>query len=119
MTRPMSRQERQTAFMKQAAEMFEEIEGWYDENPAASFEELEKRSRQARRKMMGESLGVVINGRDVGKTKEAPRCEECEKEMVFKGYRPKKIYGLEGETELERAYYVCKVCEKQTIFPPR
>ncbi len=119
MTRPMSRQERQTAFMKQAAQMFEEIEAWYDQNPAASFEELEKRSRQARRKMMGESLGVVINGRDVGKTEEAPRCKQCEEKMVFKGYRPKKIYGLEGETELERAYYVCKVCEKQTIFPPR
>ncbi len=119
MTRPISRKERKVAFMKQAEHMFEEIEAWYDQNPAASFEEIEERARQARRKMMGESLGVVINGRDVGKTEEAPKCDQCSEGMVFKGYRPKKIYGLEGETELERAYYICEVCEKQTIFPPR
>ena len=118
MTRPMSRKERKAAFMKQAEEMFEGLESWYDQNSGASFEEIEKQARQARRKMMGESLGVMINGRDVGKTEEAPRCEQCGEGMEFKGYRDKTLYGLEGETKLERAYYVCKVCEKQTIFPP-
>jgi hypothetical protein len=105
--------------MKQAEEMFEELEDWYDQNQAATFEEIETRARQARRKMMGESLEVMINGRDVGKTEEAPTCEKCNQAMAFKDYRPKMIYGLEGETKLERAYYVCRVCEKQTIFPPR
>jgi len=118
MTRPMSRATRKAAFMKQAEEMFEELEGWYDQNQAATFEEIEIRARQARRKMMGESLGIMINGRDVGKTIEAPRCEKCHQAMEFKDYRPKTVYGLEGETKLERAYYVCKVCEKQTFFPP-
>jgi len=28
------------------------------------------------------------------------------------------VAGLEGETELERAYYVCRGCEEQTLFPP-
>ncbi len=118
MTRPMSRTERKAAFMKQAEQMFEELESWYDQNPAASFEEIEERARQARRKMMGKSLGVMINGRDVGKTKEAPKCKQCNQAMEFKDYRSKTVYGLEGETELERAYYVCEVCEKQTFFPP-
>ena len=119
MSRPMSRTARKVAFMKQAEEMFEELEDWYDQNQAATFEEIETRARQARRKMMGESLEVMINGRDVGKTEEAPTCEKCNQAMAFKDYRPKMIYGLEGETKLERAYYVCRVCEKQTIFPPR
>lgn len=118
MTRPMSRGERKAAFMKQAVEMFEELESWYDENPAASFEEIEARARQARRKMMGKSLGVLINGRDVGKTEEPPSCEACGQRMTFKDYRRKQVYGLEGETELERAYYVCERCKKQTHFPP-
>ena len=118
MTRPMSRAERKAAFMKQAEQMFEELEGWYDKNPEASFEEIEERARQARRKMMGESLGVMINGRDVGKTAEAPKCAQCKQAMEFKDYRPKIVYGLEGETKLERAYYVCEVCAKQTFFPP-
>ena len=118
MTRPISREERKAAFMKQAEQMFAELEGWYDQNPEASFEEIEKQARQERRKMMGRALGVIVNGRDVGKMKEAPQCEQCGEALVFKDYRAKKVYGLEGETELERAYYVCEVCEKQTIFPP-
>ncbi len=118
MTRPITRAARKAAFMKQAEEMFEELEDWYDQNQGATFEEIEGRARQARRKMMGESLGIMINGRDVGKTAEAPKCEKCKQAMAFKDYRPKIVCGLEGETELERAYYVCQVCEKQTFFPP-
>ncbi len=118
MTRPMAREERKAAFLKQAEQMFAELEGWYDQNPEASFEEIEKQARRARRKMMGQALGVVVNGRDVGKMEEAPRCSQCCEAMVFKDYRPKRVYGLEGETILERAYYVCEVCEKQTFFPP-
>ena len=105
--------------MKQAEEMFEELENWYDQNQRASFEEIEKEARQARRKMMGHSLGIIINGRDVGKMENVPQCEQCGEGMVFKDYRSKTLYGLEGETTLERAYYVCNVCEKQTLFPPR
>lgn len=118
MTRPMSRKERKAAFMRKAEQMFAELEDWYDQHPEASFEEIEGAARQARRKMMGSALGIVVNGRDVGKTEEAPRCDQCGEALVFKDYRSKTIYGLEGETKLERAYYVCAVCEKQTLFPP-
>ena len=118
MTRPMTREERKASYLRQAEQMFAELEGWYDQNPEASFEEIEKQARRSRRKMMGQALGIVVNGRDVGKREEAPRCGQCGEAMVFKDYRAKKVYGLEGETELERAYYVCKVCEKQTFFPP-
>lgn len=118
MTRPITRKERKAGFMRQVEGMFEELENWYDQNPAANFEAIEKEARQARRKMMGKSLGIIINGRDVGKTKEKPVCEQCGHGMRFDSYRRKTIYGLEGETELERAYYICDVCEKQTFFPP-
>ena len=118
MTRPMTRKERKAAFMKKAEEMFFELEEWYDQHPEASFEEIEQQARQVRRKMMGAALGVVVNGRDVGKTEGTPPCAQCGEAMSFKGYRPKTVYGLEGETELERAYYVCEVCDKQTFFPP-
>ena len=118
MARLMSRSERKVAFMQQAEQLFEELENWYDDHPGASFEEIEGEARRGRRKMMGASLGIVINGRDVGKTEASPGCGQCGQGMVLKDYRAKTIYGLEGETKLERAYYVCEVCEKQTFFPP-
>ena len=37
--------------------------------------------------------------------------------MEFKGYRGWTIRGLEGDTWLEPAYYVCPDCEGQTGFP--
>lgn len=119
MSRPMSRSERKKAFMQEAEKMFDEIDDWYEQNSNASFEEIENRAREARREMMGKSLGVVINGHDVGKTAEAPKCEQCQEEMVFKDYRNKMVYGVEGDTQLERAYYVCEKCDGLTLFPPR
>ncbi len=119
--RPKTRKERKEAYMKKAEETYDELEEWYDENEEASFEEIEKEVRHARRRLMGETLEIMINGRDVGKTEDVQRCERCGGKMEFKGYRKKTIVGLEGDTRLERAYYVCKesVCEKQTSFPPR
>ena len=118
MYRPMSRSKRKKAFMKEAEKMFDEIDDWYEQNPKASFEEIESHARESRREMMGKSLGVVINGRDVGKTAENPKCEQCKEEMIFKDYRKKTVYGVEGDTRFERAYYVCEKCEGQTLFPP-
>ena len=45
MTRPRTQEKRKEAFMKEAEGMFEKLEKWYDENPAASFEEIEKKAR--------------------------------------------------------------------------
>ncbi|HSM55477.1 MAG TPA: hypothetical protein VK879_04910 [Candidatus Sulfomarinibacteraceae bacterium] len=118
MSRRMSREERKKAFLRKAEAMFEELEGWYDAHPEATFGEIEAEARQQRRELMGEALEVLVNGRDVGKVEEGPACQACGRGMKFKGYRRKKVVGLEGESLLERAYYVCPECEGETIFPP-
>ena len=119
MNRRMNREERKKAFLKQAEEMFEELEAWYDNNPEASFGDIEMEARKQRRKMMGKGLEVVVNGRDTGKQEEAPTCAGCDQKMKLKGYRRKRVQGLEGDSVLERAYYVCPSCQGETIFPPR
>jgi len=118
MTRNISRERRRAAFLEKAGRMFDEMENWYDQHERASFGEIEREARRQRRKLMGETLSILINGRATGRQVIAPRCDKCGQEMSFEGYRRWGVHGLEGDTELERAYYVCPECRGETIFPP-
>jgi len=118
MTRMMSRERRCAAFLEKAGQMYDELEGWYDKHTGASFGEIEAEAREQRRKLMGEGLGILVNGRDTGCQVEKLCCEKCGSEMGFEGYRRWEVHGLEGGTVLERAYYVCPECKGETIFPP-
>ena len=118
MYRNVSRAQREAVFLELAARMYNRLEDWYDEHPEASFGEIEEAARRLRREMMGKTLTVLINGRESGYQAEAPKCEGCEQAMEFKDYHGWTIHGLEGDTRLERAYYVCPDCQGQTVFPP-
>ncbi len=115
----MSRAQRKAAFMELAEEKYEELESWYDEHPEASFEELETQAREKRRELMGEGLRILVNGRDSGYQLAGQVCAQCGAQMEYKGEGFRRtVHGLEGDTALERAYYVCPECEGETIFPP-
>jgi hypothetical protein len=118
MARKMSRKRRKEEFLMAASQVIEEMEDWYDEHPQATFGEIEQEIRRRRRELMGQALEILVNGRDNGVQVEGVSCKRCGKEMEFKGYPPWTVKGLEGDTRLERAYYVCPDCEGETIFPP-
>ena len=118
MTRKQSRTRREASFMEEAKKMYSQLEDWYEANPNASFGEIEVEARKQRRELMGNGLAILVNGRDTGFQVEAPKCKECGREMEFEGYRQWGIHGLEGDSLLERAYYVCPDCKGETIFPP-
>ena len=118
MRRSQSRAHRQVAFMEEAQRMYEQLEDWYDKHPQASFGEIEAEARKRRRELMGKALEQLVNGRDTGVQVTAPKCEQCGEGMEFEGYCAWGIHGLEGDSRLERAYYVCPHCTEQTIFPP-
>ncbi|NLX43927.1 MAG: hypothetical protein GXY79_10670 [Chloroflexi bacterium] len=117
--RRMSRAQRREAFLEHALEAFETLDRWYGEHPEATFAEIEQQARKQRRELMGKALEVVINGRRTGAEEAAaPRCPRCGAEMALHDYRPKTIRGLEGESVLERVYYVCPQGCGETLFPP-
>jgi DNA-directed RNA polymerase subunit RPC12/RpoP len=118
MTRSLSRAQRRKAYLEAATEMADDLENWYDAHPSATFDELEQRARQLRRTYMGQTLAILINGRDTGFQVQAPLCTQCGAEMEFIDYKEWTVHGLEGDTTLERAYYVCPNCAGQTLFPP-
>jgi len=117
-SRTMSRAQRRAAFLESAARMYNQLEGWYDEHPDAAFGEIEAQARQVRLKLMGETIALMINGRTEGHQLEAPTCAQCGQAMEFVDYRDRTIGGLEGDTTLSRAYYVCPRCQGETFFPP-
>jgi hypothetical protein len=117
--RRLSKGQRQEAFLALAGQMYGELEAWYEAHPEASFEEIETVARDQRRALMGEGLAILVNGRDSGYVSEGQRCPACGGVMDYKGEGfGKTIHGLEGDTRLERAYYVCPKCAGETLFPP-
>jgi hypothetical protein len=118
MSQVLSRAQRRAAFTEAAVQMFERLEDWYDQHPDATFGEIEAESRRQRRQLMGQALGILINGRDTGFQLEAPSCQKCEQPLEFERYRRWTVRGLEGDTALSRAYYVCPRCSGETLFPP-
>lgn len=118
MSRIQSRPRREAAFLKEAQKMYTQLEDWYDAHPQASFGELESEARQQRRTLLGNGLAILVNGRDTGFQLEAPPCKKCGGDMDFVAYRPWQVHGLEGDSTLERAYYVCPACRGETLFPP-
>ena len=118
MSRPQSRVRRQAAFLEEAKRMYDQLEEWYDAHPQASFGEIEAEARKRRRELMGKTLAQLVNGRDTGAQVELPICKGCGGKMKFAGYREWNIHGLEGDSTLERAYYVCPNCKGETFFPP-
>lgn len=119
MAKTKSRSQRRDAFIEIAGEMYDQLEDWYDEHPEASFGEVEAQARRRRRELMGETIQILVNERDTGYQLTGPKCEKCKAEMEFERYREWTVHGLEGDTRLKRAYYVCPNCKGETFFPPR
>ncbi len=117
MPRKKSRTQRKAEFMKAAEAMYEQMEDWYDAHPDTSFEEIEEEMRRRRRELMGGTLETLIVGRDNGFQVEAPPCPQCRQAQEFEGYRAWTVKGLEGDSQLERAYYTCPACGEQGFSP--
>lgn len=115
----MSREQREEAFVEAARQMYREMEAWYDEHERASFGEIEQELRQKRRRLMGGVQEILINGRDQGVQIEGVVCRQCGEAMRFEGYRRRTVAGVEGESQLERAYYRCPHGCGESLFPPR
>lgn len=118
MSRAQSRAGRQAGLMEEGQRMYDPLEEGYDAHPQASFGELAAKAGQSRRELMGKALGQWVNGRDTGAQVELPRCKQCGEKMKFEGYREWSIHGLEGDSRLVRAYYVCPHCQGETLFSP-
>jgi len=112
-----TRSEARDEFLRRAERLWDEFNGWYQDHPEATFDEMEAELGKQRRAILGDFLELSLRQGDLGATPEAPSCEQCGKPMVFKGYPKKEVHGLEADTKIPRAYYVCPTCGVG-LFPP-
>jgi len=113
----LTRAEAKEKFMERAEELWEDFNEWYQDNPEATFDEIEAELGKRRREVMGEFVQLSLRQGDLGAEAEPPNCDKCGKPMAFQGYRKKKVQGLEVEAEIPRAYYHCSTCGVG-FFPP-
>ena len=113
----LSRSEARQAFMAEAGKLWDEYNAWYDAHPGATFDEMDEEVGAGGRVHLGKLVELTLRRDDLGAKAEAPRCEGCGREMVFKGYPHKEVHGLKADVEVRRAYYVCPGCDLG-LFPP-
>ncbi|MCL4869335.1 MAG: hypothetical protein KJ063_10210 [Anaerolineae bacterium] len=117
MRKKLTREERKIAYLKEAEQLYDNMETWYDQNPDATFEEIETELRLHRRQLMGKSLNILINDREDDQQPQIS-CPDCGTAMRFKGRGTKTVIGIEGDTTLDRTYYSCpNKCEGTAFFP--
>lgn len=111
-----SREEQEEAeFLQAAAAMYKRLQAWRSQNLDASFDEIAEQVTPQRRELMGVLLKQLAETAD--EKVHAPACEQCGREMVYKGTSDRGVVHSEGESGLERAYYHCPDCESG-LFPP-
>jgi hypothetical protein len=113
----LSRAEARQAFLEEAAKLWDEYNAWYDAHPDATFDDMDEEVGEEGRAHLGKLVELALRRGDLGAKAEAPRCEKCGGEMVFKGYPRKEVRGLKVEVGVRRAYYICPTCESG-VFPP-
>ncbi len=113
----LSQSEARQAYMAEAAALWDKYNAWYDAHPDATFDEMEAEIGKEGRAYLGQLVALTLQRGDLGAKPEAPRCEQCGGEMVFRGYPQKGVQGLKVELRVGRAYYVCPTCEAG-LFPP-
>lgn len=112
-----TKSEARAAFMGAAEHLWDAFNGWYEAHPEATFDEMEQELGRLRRALMGDTIVLALQQGDLGASAEAPSCERCGRTMEFQGYPHKGVHGLEGDSRIPRAYYLCPHCDAG-LFPP-
>lgn len=113
-----SQEQKREKLEKAASELIERLMEWEDTNQAPTLTEIEEEVLKLRKRFGEELVEAVLGEQESRRPSEAPKCQECGKELSNKGSRKKNVESRVGEVEIERNYYHCGEC-KGGFFPPR
>lgn len=110
------RQQLKAQLVAQYAQQLDEMMERLDEEQALDLDEIETLALTARARV-GETLTQALVDSESTPAVPGPVCSGCQREMHFKGLKPKRVRTRSGEVTVKRAYYYCTSC-RQGCFPP-
>ena len=114
----LQREREETILIAELRRIHEELYAWREAHPDASFDDIAAQVTPRRRELIGLWLEQLAKQHGSGAVAEGRVCERCGQPMSYKGEPKREVqHYLEGETQLERAYYYCDRCESG-LFPP-
>ena len=70
------------------------------------------------RAQVGEAVTQALVAKQAPVAVPGPVCEQCGREMHYKGLKKRRVVCRSGEVAWERPYYYCETC-RRGFFPPR
>ena len=99
-----------TAFVAEAAAMYEELMAWRAAHPQASFDEIAGQVTVKRQALMGELLRGLAEQPGGGTVVVERACPQCGGSLHYKGEKLRTVLHAEGNALLRRGYYHCDQC---------
>lgn len=104
--------------LREAAEVvIERLLKWEEENSAPNLTQIEDEVLALRQRFGEEMVAVLIAGQEVRQPVQAAQCEQCGREMTYKGRKARTVESRAGEVAMERGHYYCTHC-RSGFFPP-
>jgi hypothetical protein len=104
-------------FVDAARTSYRHLKEWERQHPDATLGEIEQKTREERRLLMGQLIPLLLEDRRRDDPRARPRCPTCGKRMTLHDDRSVPVETLEGRITLERPYYHCRSCH-EGFFPP-
>jgi hypothetical protein len=105
-------------FVDAARTSYRRLKEWERQHPTATLGEIEQKTREERRLLMGQLIPLLLADRRRDDPKARPRCPKCGKRMTLQDDASVPVETLEGRITLGRPYYYCRSCH-EGLFPPR
>ncbi len=104
-------------FVDAARTSYRRLKEWERQHPDATLGEIEQKTREERRLLMGQLIPLLLEDRRRDDPQARPRCPKCGKRMTLHDDGSVPVETLEGRITLERPYYYCRSCH-EGLFPP-
>jgi len=110
----MKRETLKAQLMAQAEVAIDELlAGRKEQNTLSEIENLVEATGHSLQQQLTDTL-LKVESQVSGP---GPICEQCGREMHYKGQKKRQVVTKTGEVAVERAYYYCKACQGG-YFPP-